>query len=126
MSEARGELSSWSGAQAFQGTEDERLSLSGMSDAEATAIMAALDPAKRRHLEALAAKWDAINAGTLDVLEKYGLMDKATLDTWRNTYQHYIPLHRDEAHPDGASHPIGQGFSVKGDASKRRGRRRRR
>ena len=27
--------------------------------------------------------------------------------------------HRDEAHPDSANHPIGQGFSVKGDAAKR-------
>ena len=28
--------------------------------------------------------------------------------------------HRDEAHPDAVSHPIGQGFSTKGAASKRR------
>ena len=61
-----------------------------------------------------------INEGTLQLLDDYGLMPKAALTAWRNTYQHYIPLHRDEAHPDSLSHPIGQGFNVKGDAAKRR------
>lgn len=120
LNEARGKLSEWNGAQAFRGTEAERLSLSGMSDADAAKIMAGLAPGKRVHLTALAAKVDAMNAKTLDELEKYGLMDKASLDAWRNAYQHYVPLHRDEAHPDSASHPIGQGYSTKGDASKQR------
>lgn len=110
----------WNGAQAFKGTEEERTSLSGMSDDAAKAIMDGLAPGKRQHMEALAAKVDAINAKTLDTLEKYGLMDRAALDAWRNTYQHYVPLNRDEAHPDAVSHPIGQGFSTKGEAAKRR------
>lgn len=76
--------------------------------------MDGLQPGQRVHLDALAAKVDAINAKTLDTLEKYGLMDKASMDAWRNTYQHYVPLHRDEAHPDAVSHPIGQGFSTQG------------
>lgn len=104
----------------FKGTEAERLSLSGMSDAEAKAIMDGLTPEKRKAMESLAARVDAINAKTMAELEKYGLMDKASLDAWRNAYQFYVPLHRDEAHPESTSHPIGQGFSVKGDASKRR------
>lgn len=104
----------------FKGTEAERLSLSGMSDAEAKAIMDGLTPEKRKAMESLAARVDAINAKTMAELEKYGLMDKASLDAWRNAYKFYVPLHRDEAHPDSTSHPIGQGFSVKGDASKRR------
>jgi len=120
LTEAREDASRWKGAQAFQGTEDERTSLSGMSDAAAKAFMDGLQPGQRVHLDALAAKVDAINAKTLDTLEKYGLMDKASMDAWRNTYQHYVPLHRDEAHPDAVSHPIGQGFSTKGAASKRR------
>lgn len=117
---AREELSNWTGVQAFKGTEDERLSLSGMSDAGAEAFMSGLKPGQRVHLKALAARVDAMNAKTLDTLEKYGLMEKSTLDAWRNTYQHYVPLHRDEAHPDSVGHPIGQGFSTKGDAGKRR------
>jgi hypothetical protein len=117
---AREELSRWTGVQAFKGTEDERLSLSGMSDAEAATFMAGLPAGQRVHLDALAARVDAMNAKTLDTLEKYGLMAKNQMDAWRNTYQHYVPLHRDEAHPDAVSHPIGQGFSTKGDAGKRR------
>lgn len=117
---ARDELSRWTGVQAFKGTEAERLSLSGMSDAEAAGVVASLPPGHVVHLDALAARVDAMNAKTLDTLEKYGLMDKSALDAWRGTYQHYVPLHRDEAHPDSVGHPIGQGFSTKGDASKRR------
>lgn len=120
LEQARDELSRWMGAQAFKGTEAERLSLSGMSDAEAKAVMDGLAPGQRVHLDALAARVDAMNAKTLDTLEKYGLADKAQLDGWRSAYQFYVPLHRDEAHPDAVSHPIGQGFSTKGDAAKRR------
>lgn len=120
LTDARAELAKWNGAQAFKGTEAERLSLSGMSNADAAALMAILTPAQRSNMDALAAKVDAINEGTLQTLERYGLMDKTALNTWRNTYKYYVPLHRDEAHPDSASHPIGQGFNVRGDASKRR------
>lgn len=120
LEQALAERDRWTGAQAFKGTEAERLSLSGMSDAEAAAFMGGLPAGQRVHLDALAARVDAMQAKTLEVLEKYGLMDKATLDAWRSTYQFYVPLHRDEAHPDAVSHPIGQGFSTKGDASKRR------
>ena len=120
LEQALAERDRWTGAQAFNGTEAERLSLSGMSDQEAAAFMGGLPAGQRVHLEALAARVDAMQAKTLELLEKYGLMDKATLDAWRSTYQFYVPLHRDEAHPNAVSHPIGQGFSTKGDASKRR------
>lgn len=120
LDQAMRERDRWNGAQAFKGTEVERLSLSGMSDADAAAIMAAQSPRRAADMKALAARVDAINAKTLDALQSYGLMDAQTLQAWRSTYQHYVPLHRDEAHPDSASHPIGQGYSVKGDAGKRR------
>jgi hypothetical protein len=120
LEEAMRERDRWTGAQAFKGTEAERLSLSGMSDQDAAAVMAALTPRRLADLKALAARVDAINAKTLDALQSYGLMDPQTLQAWRTTYQHYVPLHRDEAHPDSVSHPIGQGYSVKGDAGKRR------
>lgn len=110
----------WSGVEAFDGTEEQRLSLSGMSDQEANAIMISYAPAKRQAMEDLAARVDKINASTLQTLENYGLMNAETLDAWRKTYQHYVPLHRDEAHADSKAHPIGQGFSTKGDASKQR------
>lgn len=120
LGQALVEQDDWKSAQAFKGTEEERLSLSGMSDQEAAAIMTALSPEQRITLDDLAARVDAINAGTLKTLEDYGLMDRPTLNAWRNAYQHYVPLHRDEAHPDSTAHPIGQGFSVKGSASRQR------
>jgi hypothetical protein len=110
----------WKRTQPFKGTNTERAMLSGMSDADAAAIMAALSPADRAKMDALAARVDAINAKTLDQLERYGLMSRADLDAWRQTYQHYVPLHRDEANPDSVSHPTGSGFSVRGDAAKSR------
>jgi hypothetical protein len=120
LNDARGDLVKWNGAQAFSGTEQERRSLSGMTDQAAAAIMAGLSPQRRADLDALATRVDDINAGTLQLLDDYGLMSGASLDAWRRTYQFYVPLHRDEAHPDSANHPVGQGFSVKGDAAKRR------
>ncbi len=117
---AREDAAMWRGAQAFTGTEDERLALSGMSDAQAKAFMDALPPRKRQHMQELAALVDKIQAKTLDDLEAYGLMDKATLNSWRSSYQFYVPLHRDEARPDSDRHPIGQGFSVKGTGVKSR------
>ncbi|GAB2806358.1 hypothetical protein GCM10027276_03770 [Comamonas piscis] len=114
------EKADWDGAQAFNGTEDQRLSLSGMSDQDAAKILASYTGDAKKAIEDLAARVDKMNEGTLRTLDDYGLMDKATLNAWRNAYQHYVPLHRDEANPDSKAHPIGQGFSTKGDAAKKR------
>ncbi|NBT72363.1 MAG: hypothetical protein EBT36_13555, partial [Betaproteobacteria bacterium] len=117
---ARERQRAWSTVQAFQGTESERLSLSGMSDDAAAAVMEAVDPAKRESFEAAAAHVDAINEKTLTLLEAYGLMDSETLAAWREAYEHYVPLHRDEAHPTTTAHPVGLGFSVRGAAARQR------
>lgn len=117
---AQEELKRWNGAQAFKGSEVERLALSGMSDAEARAIIDGLPPAKRLKMYQLAEKVDAINEKTLVMLEEYGLMSRESLNAWRKAYRYYVPLHRDEAHPDSVSHPIGQGFSTRGDAARQR------
>ena len=114
LTKARAEKTKWHGAQAFQGTEDERNSLSGMSDAAAAQVMASTPAGRRSTMDSAAAKVDAINAKTLDIQLASGLIDKATFDAIKKTYQFYVPLHRDEAHPDQNSHSIGQGFSVKG------------
>jgi hypothetical protein len=120
LKQAREELAQWNGAQAFRGTEAERLSLSGMSDQESAALMAAIPANKRVNYDRLAGMVDTINARTLDTLQRSGLMSKADLDTWRTAYQFYVPLYRDDAHPSDTSHPIGQGFSTRGDAARRR------
>jgi len=120
LDEAKAEARRWYGSQAYKGTEDKRLSLSGMSDDAAAAHMASLTPRKREDLNELARMVDVINAKTLDTLERYGLMDKASLDAWRSAYEFYVPLHRDEAQAESSSHPVGMGFSVKGNAAKQR------
>ncbi|MDR2113560.1 MAG: hypothetical protein LBQ62_10790, partial [Candidatus Accumulibacter sp.] len=120
LQKERAELSKWKKAQAFDGTEEERHALSGMSNAEARKFMDGLTSEKRARLEKLAAMVDAIQEKTLVTLESYGLMSRQELDEWRATYKYYIPLHRDEAHPDSVSHPIGSGFSVRGQESKAR------
>jgi hypothetical protein len=120
LSQAKEEARDWFGAQAYKGSEEQRLSLSGMSDEEAAAIMASLTPKRREDLQELAAMVDAINTKTLDTLESYGLMDAGTLNAWRKAYEFYVPLHRDEAKAEGSSHPVGAGFSVKGNAAKQR------
>jgi len=114
------EADRWASAEPFRGTEEERQSLSGMSNDEAAKIMKGYAPERRAVMDELARRIDRINAGTLKALEDYGLMDRTTLDAWRKTYEHYVPLHRDEANPESKAHPIGQGFSTKGDASKQR------
>ena len=120
LKQAREHLSIWTFAQPYSGTEERRMSLSGMSDEEAKAVMDALTPERRKVLQGLATKVDVINAKTLDTLEHYGLMSKESLSVWRNQFKYYVPLHRDEAHADSGKHPIGQGFSVKGSAAKSR------
>jgi hypothetical protein len=91
-----------------------------MSDAEAAAVIAALTPPRLADMDALAARVDAINARTLELLEHYGLMERSVLDAWRRAYRYYVPLHRDEAHPDSVAHPTGMGFNVKGPAARQR------
>ena len=103
---------------------------SGLADAQADQYMAGEDvvgkdgeviikgmkQANRNRLEALAARVDAINKGTKQVLLQYGLESPDTVAAWESTYKNYVPLHREDM--EGVT-PIGSGFSVKGDASKR-------
>lgn len=92
---------------------------SGVKTADAQDYLANLSPAKKRAYEALAARVDAINAGTQKLLVDYGLEKQSTIDTWNATYDHYVPLHREDMDHAGGT-GTGQGFSVRGPASKRR------
>lgn len=120
LAEAQAELSRQNRVQPFRGTEADRLSLSGMSDEQAAEFIASLTPKQRQSLTNLAERVDAMQERTLKALQEYGLMSREALDAWRAAYEHYVPLHRDEAKAEGDRHPIGQGFNVKGDASRRR------
>lgn len=91
---------------------------SGMTNQEAAAFMAALAPERRQVFDALAAQVDEINAGTRRLLVESGLETAETVRAWEAAYQHYVPLHREDAERGGLG--TGQGFSVRGPAAKRR------
>jgi len=69
---ARKEVRKWQNAQAFKGTEAERLSLSGLTDNEADDILATLTPAQRTELTRLNGKIKALNDSTIDDSVSYG------------------------------------------------------
>lgn len=89
---------------------------SGMDTADARAYLEALDPAKKRAYEALAKRVDAINAKTRQDTIAYGLESPDTIRAWEAAYQNYVPLHREDME---GGPGIGQGYSVKGPASRR-------
>lgn len=109
---------------------------SGLTNAEARQILLGnpvqkngatlqIDAAKQRQYDRLARAARAISDKTLDTLVAYGLETQATVDGWRKTYPNYVPLMRDLEADDnflGAFNlglGTGQGFSVRGPASKR-------
>lgn len=95
---------------------------SGMTDAEAAAIMREVDRSgKRKALERLAGMVDAINAFALDTRVEAGLLSKDEADLWRSTYGYYVPL-RGKGEMDGEANERirrSSGIDVKGKESKR-------
>lgn len=89
---------------------------SGINDAAAKAYLAALSPAKRNRLDAVAKKLDVITNGTLQVLQDSGIESAETVRNLRNAYKFYVPLFREGV--DGG-HALGtRGASVEGSALK--------
>ena len=80
--------------------------------------LAALSESKRAVLTAMAKRVDEITAGTRQLLVTEGLEKQETIDAWEGAYKHYVPMFRDEAEA-GQPHPVGNGMSVRGSASKR-------
>lgn len=91
---------------------------SGMTNKEAADHIASITPERRAVLDALANQVDAINANTRKLLVDTGLETAETVKAWEAAYKHYVPLQREDAEAGGMG--IGQGFSVRGSASKRR------
>lgn len=92
---------------------------SGLTNAQVDSYLNGLPNARRRQLENLANRVDAIIASTQKLMVEYGLETQETIDTWNKTYQSYVPLQRegfDEA--DGAE-GSGNGMSVRGGSSRR-------
>lgn len=91
---------------------------SGMTTAEARDYLANLSAADKSKYEALARRIDLINAKSRQVLVDYGLESAGTIMKWEGAYKHYVPLMREDMEL-GFGNGTGQGFSVKGNASKR-------
>lgn len=91
---------------------------SGIKTADARKYLAAIAPAERRKLEALALRVDRMNSGTEALLVNSGLEKQSTIDAWKRAYRHYVPLQRQEFEDD-AAQGSGRGFSVKGGSSRR-------
>lgn len=89
--------------------------LAGMTDAEARAILAKVDP---KIMEPLAKRVDKMVEKTRDLMVAYGLEKQSTIDQWRQFYTAYVPLHREGFEEDG--HPTGTGRSVRGSTVKGR------
>lgn len=91
---------------------------SGMSTKDAKAYLSAMSPEQRKAYDAIATRVDAINKGTQDLLVSSGLEKQSTIDAWNGAYKNYVPLMRDEV-AETVGSGTGQGFSVRGSASKR-------
>ena len=92
---------------------------SGISTEDANKYLDNLDPKKKANFESLAEKLDAIVAGTQQTLVDNGLESEDTIQAWNATYKHYVPLMRDDLDFVHHGKGYGQGFQVKGGASKR-------
>ncbi|ENO82048.1 hypothetical protein B447_04903 [Thauera sp. 27] len=91
---------------------------SGMTNQEAASHLAGIAPDRRRVLDTLARQVDAINAKTRQLMVDSGLETAETIQAWEAAYQHYVPLQREDVESGGLG--VGQGYSVRGPASKRR------
>ena len=55
-----------------------------------------LPPVQKKLFESLAKKVDKVIVGTQELLYKNGIISKAELDGWRDTFKYYVPLRREE------------------------------
>ena len=95
---------------------------SGIDTADAKAYLDGLTPDQKRDFTALAARIDAINQATRDLLVNSGLESQETVDAWEKAYSNYVPLYRDDidfSTQGAGGMATGQGYSVKGAAARR-------
>lgn len=91
--------------------------LSGMTDQEASKVMADFEAAGKDKALALIAKdVDQLLADNRAAMVADGLEEAGVIQAWEAAYQHYVPLQRDIK---SSGTPKGMGFSVRGPESKR-------
>ena len=72
-----------------------------------------------KKLDAIAKRIDNIITGTQEILVNSGAEERSLIETWRKTYENYVPLFREDddfVSPPGTG--LGQGFGIKGSFSK--------
>lgn len=89
-----------------------------MTNQAAQDYLNAIPADRRKQLDSLAEKVDAITKGTRELLVREGLEKPEVIQAWEAAYKNYVPMFRDEAE-SGNPHPSGGGFSVRGGNSKR-------
>lgn len=89
-----------------------------MTNQAAKDYLNAIPADRRKQLDSLAAKVDAITKGTRELLVREGLEKPEVIAAWEAAYKNYVPMFRDEAE-SGNPHPSGGGFSVRGGNSQR-------
>ena len=92
---------------------------SGILTQDAQDYLKGLSPEKQKDLEALAGLVDKINSNTKKILIDSGLEVPETIAAWDEAYKFYVPLMRGESDISNRGNGTGQGFSVRGPASKR-------
>ncbi len=93
---------------------------SGIETADAKAYLAGLTPEQEAKYKKLAGMVDAITAGTRQLLVDSGLESQDTIDVWESTYDNYVPLNREDVdYSSNHGMGVGQGYSVRGPASRR-------
>lgn len=89
--------------------------LAGITDDEARKI---LNTRKKKVMESLMSRVDAMVEKTRDMMIEYGLESQQRIDGWREQYRSYVPLHREGFQEEGK--PTGTGMSVRGTTAKDR------
>jgi len=91
--------------------------LSGMSNEKATEILKKYKG--RPEVQRVGQLNDKMNQDRIDYLVDNGLLSETEANAWRENYKHYVPLHREDVDSIGLP-SRGQGFDVRGKASKLR------
>lgn len=91
---------------------------SGLTTQEANDYLDNLSPEDKKRYQALAKRIDNMVAKSRQVLLDYGLESADTIAAWEGAYENYVPLMREDMDTLSGT-GTGQGFSVKGNSSKR-------
>jgi len=92
---------------------------SGMTNQEARDYLASLSPERRKDLQDIKQKLDAIQNGTRELIVETGQEKASTVEAWTKNFKNYVPLFREEMdYDDNISPGQGTGISVRGDFSR--------